>query len=262
MNPIMKKLTLECWNTMKAGNWKLAAVAAFTALGLWGMSLQNGVLRGGFDESGLLILDNPSLWAVWILTGVVLLAALAMAWYLGEGGSFETDFHPCFYSGTASVAAGLMMSCSGLSTLGSWKPVCAICACVMGVVMAVCGMCRISGRKPAWWLDMGLFLGYTVVLVLGYRNWNADPGVQEYGFALLALVGMVLFSLHRARCIEGYADRRKMIFFGLAGLYLSFLAIPGSDTPEFYFASGVWCAGALSALVKATPQSEPENKTE
>lgn len=261
MNP-MRKNILESCEEMNTGKQKWIIVGLSTALGLLGMALQNRVLQEGFDAAGLIIMDQPPLWAAWILTGAYLAAGLVLANCLGEGGGFEENFPPCFYSGTASVVAGLIMSFYGISAVAPGNGLRASSALVMGLAMALAGIFRFGKGKTPWWLDMVIFLGYGVVLIRGYREWNVDPRLQEYAYTLLAFCSLTLFSLHRARCIWGYADRRMLIFFGLAGLYLSFLAIPGSGETGFFFASAVWCAGGLCELNKQKNSPPEETVTE
>ena len=237
---------------MNRNVWKWTAAAAAGALGLGMMALQNSILRDGFDEAGLLIVTNPGLWVLWAATVVYLAGAAALAFYLGEGGSFEEDFPACPYSGLTTVVAGLLMFFTGFRGLSEGNLL-SICALVISVGMVMGGICRCCGWKPDWWMDMIIFLGYTVVLVWSYRAWNVEPNLQTYGFPLLSLIAAMMFALHRARCPWGYPDRRRMIFFGLAGMYLSFPAIPGEAEAGFFFATAVWCAGALCELKKQRP---------
>ena len=38
------------------------------------------------------------------------------------------------------------------------------------------------------------------------------------------------------------------MFTGFAGIFLCFVALAGSDSPMFYAASGLWCAGGMCEL--------------
>lgn len=246
--------------------WKWVAASGAAALGLGMMALQKNILQEGFDASGLLLMDNPGLWILWTVTVVFLAGAAVLAWSLGEGGSFEENFPPCPYSGIAGVIAGFVMLFSGLSGLESGLLM-ALCALAIGVCMVMGGICRCCGWKPDWWMDMVIFAGYTVILVLSYRSWNVAPTLQTYAFPMLSLAAPMLFALHRARLPWGYPDRRRLIFFGLAGVYLSFPAMAGGQGTGFFFATAVWCAGALCELTKQYPEEsevpeEPEEPRE
>ena len=237
--------------------WKWVAASGAAALGLGMMALQKNILEEGFDASGLLLMDNPGLWILWAMTVVFLVGTAVLAWSLGEGGSFEEHFPPCLYSGMTGVIAGLVMIFSGISGLESGLLM-ALCALAIGVCMVVGSICRCCGWKPDWWMDMVIFMGYTVILVLSYRSWNVAPALQTYAFPMLSLAAPMLFALHRARLPWGYPDRRRLIFFGLAGVYLSFPAMAGGQGVGFFFATAVWCAGALCELTKQYP-AEPED---
>lgn len=238
--------------------WKYVLFAGVTGLGLWCMSLQNRILGTGFDEKGLLIGSNPELWLIWIVTGLYLAGALVFSLLLGEGTDCRTLFPACFFSGTASVVAGLVMLFSGINTMIPGHMIQAGCWSVAGCAMVAGGVCRLRGRKPLWWADMLIFGCYVTCLVLSYREWNTDPLIQAFAFHLLAMLVLMMFAMHRGRCAEGYPDRRKMVFFGLAGLYLSLVAIPGAETAGFYFASAVWCAGGMCELDKQAPAAPGE----
>lgn len=233
---------------MKSTVKKLLLYIPTAALGLWCMGLQSRILVSGFDSKGLLITGNPELKLLWGVTVVFLLAALGLTRTLGGNGTYEENFSRCVLSGIVTIGAGCVMAFSGLNGLVPGAYLNGGLAIAAGVCMGVCGVCRLIGKKPLFVFDFAIGLYYACNLLSSYSGWNSDPQVQEYAFRLLAGVAAMLFSLHRARCAGGFQDRKKLVFAGFAGIFLSFVAIPGSGSMGFFLASGLWCAGAMCDL--------------
>lgn len=255
-------MNMESGVKMKSIKTKLLLFAGVTGLGLWCMSLQKRILDTGFDRNNLLITDNPDLLVIWGVTMVYLLVVLVMLRKLGGRGTYEENFPACFFSGTASVVAGVLMAFCGIDALVPGQLPAAVCAIVSGCAMAACGIFRVSGKKPVWWLDLLIFICYGVYLVTGYRVWSVSPVLQRFAFELLATIAVMMFSLHRARCATDTMDRRQVVFFGFAGLLLCFLAIPGTEMPGYFFASGVWCVGGMCELNKLNKTTYRRNAEE
>ena len=219
-----------------------------TLLGLAAMYLQSGILAEGFDEKGLLILENPALLALWGLTAAFLLAVLAILPGLGKGGTYAELFPRCTISGITMIAAGLCLGFVGVNQLVPERMVYGLFTLAAAAAMALCGICRLLGRKPVLVLDLIIGLYFAANLLWSYSSWNANPQLQRYGLQLLAGVAAMLFCLHRGRCAAGVMDRKRLVYMGFAGIFLSFAAIPGAWSVTYYLASGLWCAGGMCDL--------------
>ena len=229
---------------------KLLLYAPASGLGIWCALLQNRILTAGFDGKGLLIQENPSLLLVWSITGVYLLAVLALLPLLGGNGTYEDNFSACGLSGGVMTAAGLAVGFTGVNAMVPGMILPAAMTIGVGVLMGLCGVFRMLGKNPTGWPDLLICGFYAWWLVNSYSGWNANPHVQRYCFHLLAAVAVLLFTLHRARMAGGWPERKRLVFFGFAGIFLSFAAIPGARDPLFFVASGLWCAGGMSDLKK------------
>lgn len=248
---------------MKSTLKKLLLYIPTTALGLWCMSLQSGILSGGFDKKGLLILDNPALMLLWGLSLGVLAVVLILLPRLGADGTYEENFPSCLLSGGVMIAGGLVMGFTGLNGLVPGGYGTAVFTIAAGVCMVVCGVFRMLGKKPFFAFDLTVGLYFVWHLLQSYSGWNADPQLQRYAFQLLAGVAVILFSIHRCRCAAGAMDRRKLVFMGFAGIFLSLVAIPGSGSVGFFLASGLWCAGGMCDLRRLEePEQAPEEAPE
>lgn len=233
---------------MKAKRTKLLFYLLTTVLGLCCMGLQSRLLTEGYDEKGLLVTGSPAFILLWLLTLGFFAAVLALLPKLGDAGTYRKNFPACHFSGSVMMAAGGLMAFSALDELVPGAGMLPFANVAAGAVMALCGVYRIRGRRPAFWLDLAVCLFYGLHLMRCYRGWNASPHIQRYAFPLLAGVMAMLFSLHRARCAGGMMDRKRLVFTGFAGIFLCLVALAGSDSPMFYAASGLWCAGGMCEL--------------
>ena len=234
---------------MNSKSTKIFLYLPTMALGYGCMLLQDHILAHGYDEKGLLVTNNPAFWIQWIVTGVFLLTVLLLLPKLGEPGTYRMNFPKCAYSGGAMIAAGVLMAFCGINEMVPGAGVIIpLAGLAVSGVMVLCGLLRIMGRKPVWALDLLISMYYAAHLMKSYRTWNADPQLQRYAFQLLAGVAVMLFSLHRARCAQGLIDRRRLVFSGFAGIYLCFTAVSGAESPLFFAASALWCAGGMCEL--------------
>ena len=229
---------------------KLLLYAPATALGIWCAGIQNRILASGFDGKGLLIVGNPELMLLWGITGAYLLTVLVLLPLLGGAGDYAANFPSCVLSGCVMTAAGLVICFSGVNELVPGMIPAAVLTMAVGVLMGLCGLFRVMGKNPTVLPDLLIGLYYGWWLLQSYTGWNADPNVQRYAFHLLASMAVMLFTLHRARMAGGYPERKRLVFFGFAGIFLCFAALPGAEDPLFFLASGLWCAGGMCDLKK------------
>ena len=227
---------------------KLLMYLPATAVGIWCAVLQSRILVSGFDGKGLLIAGNPDLTLLWSLTGVYLLTVLALLPRLGGSGTYEEHYPACVLSGSVMLLAGLITGFTGLDGLVPGMILGAVLTIGVGILMGVCGVFRMMGKNPTAWPELLISVYYGWWLLNSYSVWNANPHVQRYAFHLLAGVSVLLFTLHRARMAEGYPERKKLVFFGFGGIFLSLVALPGAAEPLFFLAAGLWCAGGMCDL--------------
>ena len=229
---------------------KLLLYAPAAALGIWCAVLQNRILISGFDHKGLLMEDNPAVMLLWSITGVYLLAVLVLVPLLGGSGDYGDNYPSCTLSGITMILAGLGVAFTGVNAMVPGLILPAALTISVGVLMVVCGVFRMLGKNPTVWPDLLIGVFYAWWLMNSYSGWNANPHVQRYAFHLLAGVAVRLFTLHRARMAGGYPVRKRLLFFGFAGILLSFAAMPGVDYWMHFVATGLWCAGGMCDLNK------------
>lgn len=234
---------------------KLLLYAPATALGIWCATLQSRILTTGFDAKGLLIGGNPDVTLLWGIVGVYLLTVLVLLCRLGGNGTYADNYPACTLSGSVMILAGLALGFSGVDLLVPEMMHIAVVTMGAGVLMMVCGGMRILGKNPTAWPDLLIGAYHAWWLVNNYSGWNANPHVQRYAFHLLAGVAVLLFTLHRARMAGGYPERKRLVFFGFAGILLSLAAMPRVDYWMHFVATGLWCAGGMPDLNKLKIES-------
>ena len=227
---------------------KLLLYVPATALGVWCALLQNRILTTGFDGKGLLLAGNPDRMLLWGIVGVYLLTALVLLFRLGENGTYADNYPACALSGGVMILAGLVLGFSGLDMLVPETIQSAVMTMAAAVLMMFCGVMRLLGKNPSAWPDLLIGVYNAWWLITSYSGWNANPHVQRYAFHLLAGVAVLLFTLHRARLAGGYMERKRLVFFGFAGILLCLAALPGADNGMHFIASGLWCAGGMPDL--------------
>lgn len=229
---------------------KMLLYAPAAALGLLCAMLQSRILSAGYDHKGLLLSGNPDLTLLWGITAGYLAAVVVLTLLLGGNGTYEENFPSCPLSGGVMIVGGLMLGFTGLNGLVPGMILNAALTIGAGGLMVLCGVMRILGKNPTAWPDLLIGLYYAWWLMTSYGGWNANPHVQRYAFHLLAGAAVLLFTLHRARMAGGFPERKRLVFFGFAGILLSFAAIPGAGNGMFFLVSGLWCAGGMCDLQK------------
>jgi hypothetical protein len=86
-----------------------------------------------------------------------------------------------------------------------------------------------------------------------YQLWSSNPQMQDYLFALLATLALLLFAHHTAAFEVGLGNRKLVLGAGLAAIYLCLAEIGWTDYPAFYFGCVFW---AVTGLCKVTPQEK------
>lgn len=230
---------------------KIFCYLSTAAAGFAGLFLQSRLLTLGYDQKGLLMTSRLELVLLWALTGLVAVTVLFFLPRLGARGTYEMNFPRCVTSGVLILTAGVLMGFSGFNGLVPGRlPIIPGLTFAAAVLLVLVGVCRMTGRKPGYWLELLICLFFCANLLLSYRSWNARPNVQQFAFQLLTQVWVMIFTLHRARCAGGMMDRRRLVFSGFLGLYCSFVALAGAGDPAFFGAAGLYCAGGMCELAR------------
>lgn len=218
-------------------------------LGLVALVLRRQLYGVALDEKGLLLRGHPLSLALLVLTAAVMLLIVLCICRLRipenhiPAGMAAGFGHAAMAAGILSVVLpGMPMMRGYLGTVWQWlamgSPVCLLAA----------GAVRLWGKKPFFLLHMLPSLFFAVHIVNHYQGWSGNPQLQDYVFALLATVALVLFSFYNAAWEAGCGSRRMVLVTGQAAVYLCLAELGHSSEPLLYLGGSIWAATDLLSL--------------
>lgn len=233
----------------------LGACAAGAGLRFW-------LYGTGVDEKGLLVVSHPANALTFIL------CALAIGWIawsvrsLGNLPSYSQLFPRSLLAAIGNVAAAAGILTVRSSAVFLETDMIITLSRVVGVLSAVSlvylGWCRFRQLRPSFLLHCIVTVYFMLHMVAQYRLWSAEPQLQNYCFALLASVLLMLTFYHRAGLDTKYQSRRAYVFFNQAALLCCCLSLNGRNW-IFYLSMAIWTATNLCSL-KSTRSSSPAHK--
>lgn len=121
----------------------------------------------------------------------------------------------------ALLAAGNILNWSNLvlPTLSAGAGALAVLLPLLGVAAAGClaafAILRLRGRSVSPLLYMCVSLYLALRLILSFQGWNSDPAVQDYCYAMLAIICAMLAIFQLAGFGFGRGKRRITLFWAL-----------------------------------------------
>lgn len=226
-------------------------------LGLSGAFAHRRMMSTGLDDKGLLIPGNPVTAALWVLCLGYLSLALVISLAQTESGAFRAHFPPCKLRGTLSVSGGLLMILYGVTLLLGSQPVVGVLAVAAGISMAFTGLCRFRCKHPNPMFHCCVCVFFIVRLVLSFRNWSADPQLQDYVLPLLASLSLMLFAYHRASSDANQMTPKRTAFFSLCAAFFCLASLADASMRLMHLGAGLWAVGAAPTL---EPMEHKENE--
>ena len=236
--------------TTRKNEWILLATCLLGAAGCW---LRHMILTDGIDAKGLLISGHPCTLGLWVLSLGYLAAAFVIARGQKISGGFRVYFPPCKIRGILGMAGGGIIGLYSAVELlgGNFLP--GILGLLAGICMIFTGRCRCRGRHPSPMFHVVVCLFFIVRLVLSFKNWSADPQVQDYVIQLLACVSLMMFAYHRASFDANQPTPKRTAFFGLCAVFFAVIALSDKAMWLFMLGSGIWSVGACPTLEPVEP---------
>lgn len=206
----------------------------------------------GQDETGLLITGHWSAVALWILTGIILLALFLATRSVSGPESYEDSFpaFPLSALGALLGAGGfVLLAVREAGSAGSGLEFAAlILSIIAGLSLVVIAVCRLLHLKPLCLFHAAVCIGYALLMICRYRSWNSEPQVHNYCFYMMACVCLMLASYQLAAFDAGMGNHRALWFWGLAATYLCCLASYGIRDDLSIPFWGFWIFSNLSNL--------------
>jgi len=222
----------------KSGSGKLSVLMLL--FGIAALALRKALYAVAVDVKGLLLRNHPLEIGLAALTAVVL---LVVAWIVRKLDYEERDSAnlPAAF-GTVAAGAGILATVLTATPLtGGYLE---ILWHYLGLAAPVClllaGIARGFGKKPFFLLYVVVCLFFLVHIVTRYQHWSSNPQMQDYVFALLGAMAILLFGFYSASLGAGCGGGPKKVGMGLAAVYLCLAELARSACPALYLGSILW----------------------
>ena len=223
--------------------------------GVLALILRRQLYITGMDVKGLLAENHPLGIALTVLTIAALIrsALYARKWGFAGEGAKTMDARLAGALGNAAAGAGILvtvlfaapMTGSYLVTLWYW----------LGLAAAICllaaGVVRMFGKSPFFLLHVAACLFYLVHIVTHYQLWSSNPQMQDYLFAMLGAMALMLFAFYTAAAEADCGSPRMKLGVGLAAVYLCLGELARSSCPGLYWGGFLWVLTDLYSMTEA-----------
>lgn len=216
----------------------------FLLLGIAGCVLRYSLYLAATDSRGLLVPHHPLEWVLWGLTVCcAVLAVFSRKLTVGQPGRIGA-------LGAAALAGAVLWQCGQVAHVRVASLI-YVNYTVTGAAFAgllLLALAYLRGRKPSFACYAVLCVYYCIQMVLCYQHWSERTQLQDYVFALGAVLCMALSSYYLGCAAAGMAPRRRQVPLGLMGIFFCCTAIPFCDTPAAYVCAALFLLTEFSAL--------------
>lgn len=182
----------------------------------------------GTDNRGLYLPRHP----VWIGLCVFSAAVVAGIWFLtrsaGDNTDYKENFRPSLLSTASYLLLAIVLGYVGITELldaTKWlNRICAVITMAAAVTLAVAGLERYGGHRPAFFLHLVPSTTMALRMFLLSKDWAIEPEICSFLFAFFASVALVPAFYHLWAFDVDMADRRKSLFWSLTAAYFSLVA--------------------------------------
>lgn len=222
----------------------LAASLLGLLLRIWLLGTDNG--------KGFIIRGHISAVLLYILTAAFIVYLFLATRPLVEGNKYRYNFPPSMLGAVGTLIAAFAF---GVTSILEWigtTDTLTVIASLLGIIsmfaLVFVAHCRWKGNHPSTLFHIVVCAYLMLRLICMYRQWSADPQLQDYSFQLLGIVCMMLAAYHRATFDANFGKRHSYIFFALASVYFCCLSLAGPDHILFFLGSAVWFFTNLCSL--------------
>ena len=134
-------------------------------------------------------------------------------------------------------------------------------ACLSAAAMGMNGVLQALGKKASFACSLPAVLLFMVYPLSRHGVWSYQTQFLDYGFALLALVSLLLFSYAYCHLTVTSLSARWMRLSGLCACFFSLVAAAG-ELPAFFLPMAVWVSSTLvgvKSYAAPTPMEIPEH---
>lgn len=218
------------------------------AAALLGSLLRCWQLGPGLDITGRLKAGHPS----GIVLGIYCAVAAIGLVFLSRRLEKKEVYTDAFSSGApemavSATAAVLLVFSAALSLMTERTGVQLLIGALgllSGLCIAVTAAQRFRGVVPPLAMHIVPCVYLAARLIVIFKRWSVDPVVQDYCYNLFASISTMCAVYHLGGFCLDQGQRRLSVFWCLAGVVFSAVALPGPGTANrlFYGAMLLWCA--------------------
>lgn len=202
-------------------------------LRVWQLSTEN--------DRGFIIRGHISGILLCILSLVFLAVLLVAVQPLEQAGKYSFNFPASLPGAIGTLIAALAFGLTSLVELFSaGNTLTEVVGILSAVALVFVARCRWKGLHPSTLFHIIICLWLVLRLLDLYRQWSADPQLQDYCYQLLAMVCLMLTTYQRATFDANFGKRKFYSFFSLAGVYFCCLSIAGPGNIWFYMGAACW----------------------
>lgn len=211
------------------------------------------------DHKGLVVSGHPLGWLLWGICAVAAAVVIPTAAKLDGSNRYADNFGPSMQAaaGCFLLAVGIVLTL--LEGNGMQKPMLVRLWQVSGLLSVLgliwAGLSRKQGKRPFLLNHAMLCLFFALHMVSRYQPWCGNPQAQDWGFSLLAAVGLTLCAYHHSAFAAGSGRRRMFLAVSLLTVFLCCAALPHTEYFWLYLGGGIW---AFTGLCRVTPVPKPE----
>ena len=231
--------------------------------GTLGFALHLLVRKVCLDRNGLWLQSSPLAVCLFCLTGIFGLAVLFLTLKQKKGSLCH--WVPDRFSGSLgsfAAAFGFLFLALRLSWGNSrLEDAAKMLACLSAAAMGANGALLHLGKKPSFVCSLPAVLLFMVYPLSRHGVWSYQTQFLDYGFSLLALIGLLLFSYAYIHLTTAPLSARWLRFSGLLACVFSMTAA-AKELPAFFLPMAVWVSSTLvdAQTYKApAPMELPEN---
>ncbi len=199
------------------------------------------------DRYGLWIQSHPAAICLFILAGLALVAALFFSLKEKKGSLSYLAQSPVLEAlGSVAAALGfLFLAITQPWNMGLLGKASKLLACLAAITMGANGIRRFLGKKASFPCAVPAVLFLMAYVLSRYGGWSYQTQFLAYGFPLLALVSLLLFSYAYCHLTIAPVSRRWLRFTGLCACFFSLCAAAG-ELPAFFLPMAIWVSSTLA----------------
>lgn len=216
------------------------------------------------DEKNLLLRGHPLEWLLLLLSAGVLLLLWQKTRKLNEPEAYENPFPASRKAMAGNLAAAAGIALTVLNRQPAMEGYLGIAWKVLGWLSSLCligaGWCRGKGKMPFFGLQLLPCLFLAVHIINHYRLWSGNPQFQDYCFAMLGTMALMLFAFYCGAFAAGLGNRSMQLFMGLAAVYLLMGELARAQDLWLCLGGIAWAMTDLCCLESAAPAENTNEK--